>query len=187
MRSVRYQCDRTGKYEEVGKGKINLRYHAVALESASGWEKGARLAEHTVSFFLNTDPSLGFFEDTETFQGGPNSARSEVQPLGSKSWKLRLNTTHPAYEAIKEEEERVKVLQKQLELGSAGGLSELAHEEVLDKIASRDRGFLGALRERFLHGNAQLLRPGRHRHGRDSRFGSQGLNRRSKTNTIEAP
>lgn len=93
------------KFREVRRGKILLRCHAVALQTTKDWEKGTRLAEHNVAFYLNMDPSYGFFDDQTTFQGGPEKPRSEAQPLVSdvRLWQLRINTTHPAYEALSDE------------------------------------------------------------------------------------
>lgn len=93
------------KYREVHRGKILLRCHAVALETTRDWEKGTRLAEHNVAFFLNMDPSYGFFDDQTTFEGGPEKPRSEAQPLVSDArlWQLRINKTHPAYETLLDE------------------------------------------------------------------------------------
>ncbi|WXG43856.1 MAG: hypothetical protein WED04_07470 [Promethearchaeati archaeon SRVP18_Atabeyarchaeia-1] len=86
------------QYQDVLRGTITLRCHAIALETTKLWEKGHRLAEHNINFYLNMDPSYGFFEEPEYFDGGPNKPRSETQPLeGSRSWRLRINRTHPAY------------------------------------------------------------------------------------------
>jgi hypothetical protein len=87
------------RYQEIHRGKVILRCHAVALESTKQWEKGTRLAEHNVSFFLNMDPSYGFFDEEEFFDGGSAKSRSEAAPLEgtSRTWRLRINNTHPAF------------------------------------------------------------------------------------------
>ena len=146
-------------YQDVGKGQVNLRCHAVAMETTKEWEKGVKLAEHTMAFFLNTDPSLGFFEDpTEYFEGGPTGPRSAVQSSG-RAWKLRINTTPPAFLAAKDDDVRaknylfeqmanqiayvlvrtdqVKPMQRQLELDKLGTFADLAPEEILERVAYR--------------------------------------------------
>lgn len=147
------------RYQEIGRGQINLRCHAVAIETSPQWTKGLKLAENTIGFFLNMDPYLGFFEDQEYFDGGPHAARSEAQSLGQRSWKLRINKTHPAYIAAQDDTERVKnylfelmaaqiayvlvraddvkVLQKQLELGDISTFGDLSLEDVLQRVAYR--------------------------------------------------
>jgi hypothetical protein len=100
------------KYEEMRRGRVILRCHSVATEGTRNWEKGRRLAEHNLSFFLNMDPSYGFFEDPVFFDGGPTKSRSEAMPVegshGSRLWTLRINRTHPAFVASQEDESRQK-------------------------------------------------------------------------------
>lgn len=94
------------KYDEVRRGKILLRCHAAALEATKDWEKGTRLAEHNVAFYLNMDPSYGFFDEHSTFEGGPEKPRSEAQPLeSSRLWRFNINVTHPAYKALQSADE----------------------------------------------------------------------------------
>lgn len=147
------------RYQDVGKGQVNLRCHSVATETSAEWEKGAKLAEHTMAFFLNTDPSLGFFEDpTEYFEGGAAAPRSAVLSSG-RAWRLRINTTHPAFLAVKDDESRarnylfeqmaaqiayvlvrtdqVRPLQRQLELDKVSTFADLAPEEILERVAYR--------------------------------------------------
>jgi len=86
------------KYSEVGRGKMFLRCHAVALEDSQLWEKGERLAESNVSFYLNMDPRYGFFEDPVYSKDGPLKPRSQAEPVeGLQRWQIRINSTHPAY------------------------------------------------------------------------------------------
>jgi hypothetical protein len=86
------------KYSEVGKGKIILRCHAVALEATNIWEKSERLAENNVSFYLNMDPRYGFFEDPVFSPDGPAKPKSVAKPVeGLQRWQIRINNTHPAY------------------------------------------------------------------------------------------
>jgi len=97
------------RYREVHRGKVILRCHAVATEKAPQWDKGTRLAEHNVTFYLNMDPAYGFFEDPEFFEGGSRAPRSEAQPVeGLSLWKLRINSTHPAYLEAHNDELRLK-------------------------------------------------------------------------------
>jgi hypothetical protein len=100
------------KYEEMRRGRVILRCHSVATEGTKSWEKGRRLAEHNISFFLNMDPSYGFFEDPVFFDGGPTKPRSEAMPVegshGSRLWTLRINRTHPAFVASQQDEGRQK-------------------------------------------------------------------------------
>jgi hypothetical protein len=100
------------KYQDVRRGKMILRCHAVALETTKKWEKGFRLAEHNISFYLNMDPSYGFFEDPVYFDGGPLQPRSEAQPVqgsaGIRLWTIRINKTHPAYISAQADEIRQK-------------------------------------------------------------------------------
>jgi hypothetical protein len=150
-----------GTYQEVGRGKVNLRSHATALERNKLWDKGDRLAEHTVSVFVNMDPTYGFFDNSESFEGGGEGPRSEAQPIiGTRSWKFRLNITHPAYlkKAEWDDDERedyffeemakqtayvlvrtdqFETLKEIVHLDSSESLEELGHDEVLDKIAFR--------------------------------------------------
>lgn len=139
------------KYAEVHRGKIILRCHAVALEATKIWEKGTRLAEHNLSFYLNMDPSYGFFEDPEYFDGGSNKPRSEAQPLeGSRLWRLRINKTHPAYGATKANDlylkdylfeemarQTVFVLLRKNQRDSIRKLAEL-HAEEIDQMEPED-------------------------------------------------
>ena len=146
-------------YQEIDRGKVNLRCHAAATENSRLWKKGDRLAEHTVSFLLNADPSYGFFEREEYWEGGPDGPRSEAQRIEAKSWKFRLNTTHPAYKATEPDAARRKdyffeqmakqavyvlvsteqldVLRKHVGLGQGETLDDLSHEDVLQKVAFR--------------------------------------------------
>jgi hypothetical protein len=90
------------KYSEVGKAKMILRCHAVALEATSMWENRRKLDVNDVIFYLNKDPGYGFFEDPDYNQDGPTKPRSIAKPMeGIKRWKISINSTHPAYEAVK--------------------------------------------------------------------------------------
>jgi hypothetical protein len=92
------------KYSEVDKAKMILRCHAVALEATSMWENRRKLDVNDVVFYLNKDPVYGFFEDPDYNQDGPAKPRSIAKPMeGIKRWKISINSTHPAYEAIKED------------------------------------------------------------------------------------
>ena len=147
-------------YDEVNRGKINLRCHSVATQSCKFWEKGARLAEHTTAFFLNMDPAYGFFEETEGFDGGAEGPRSEARSIeASRSWKFRYNMTHPAYLNGKQDEIEHKdylfeemtkqtsyvllrnghyeALRKYCGLDSRTKLDDLGPEDVLEKVAFR--------------------------------------------------
>lgn len=91
-------------YGEVERGKINLRCHAVATKKTKSWDKGEKMAEHTVAFYLNMDPDYGFFEDHDYWGGGADGPRSEAAPIeGGKAWCLRINIDHPAYIAAAED------------------------------------------------------------------------------------
>lgn len=73
------------QYQDVLRGTITLRCHAIALETTKLWEKGHRLAEHNINFYLNMDPSYGFFEEPEDFDGGrisPARRRNHLKDLG---------------------------------------------------------------------------------------------------------
>jgi hypothetical protein len=146
-------------YQDVGRGQINIRCHAVALETTKEWERGTKLAEHTMAFFLNTDPSVGFFEfPPEYFEGGLASPRSAVQSSG-RAWKLRINTTHPAFVVSKDDDirarnylfeqmaaqiayvlvrtDQVKPLQRQLELDKIDTFADLSPDEIIERVAYR--------------------------------------------------
>jgi hypothetical protein len=93
------------KYSEIGKAKMLLRCHAVALEATSLWEDRRKLDVNDVVFYLNQDPGYGFFEDPDYNQDGPAKPRSIAKPMeGNKRWKISINSTHPAYEAVKEDD-----------------------------------------------------------------------------------
>jgi len=93
------------KYSEIGKAKMILRCHAVALEATNMWENHRKLDVNDVVFYLNKDPGYGFFEDQEYNQDGPSKPRSIARPMeGIKRWKISINIKHPAYEAVKEDE-----------------------------------------------------------------------------------
>lgn len=86
------------KYEEVGRGKIKLRCSVAALEATPDWEKGRRLGELTTMVYLEMDPAAGLFEEFALWNGGPNAPRSEAKPTaGTRSWRLDLNSGHPAF------------------------------------------------------------------------------------------
>jgi hypothetical protein len=98
------------KYSELRRGKVILRCHAVALEATSLWEKATRLAEHNLPFYLNMDPSYGFFDEPTYFDGGKESPRSEAQPLeGNRLWEFRINNTHPAFIRLQTEDDEQKI------------------------------------------------------------------------------
>jgi hypothetical protein len=86
-------------YQEVHRGRINLRCHLVALKGSEQWRKGDRLAESNTAFWLNMDPAYGFWEDIVFHQGGPAEPRSEARSSdgSSRTWRLSINETHPAY------------------------------------------------------------------------------------------
>jgi hypothetical protein len=93
------------KYSEVDKGKMILRCHAVALENTSLWENRRKLDVNDAIFYLNKDPGYGFFEDTEYSSDGPTKPRSIAKSVeGIKRWKMWINNTHPAFEAVKGDE-----------------------------------------------------------------------------------
>jgi hypothetical protein len=93
------------KYSEIGKAKMLLRCHAVALEATSLWENRRKLDVNDVVFYLNKDPGYGFFEDPDYNQDGPAKPRSIAKPMeGNKRWKISINSMHPAYEAVKEDD-----------------------------------------------------------------------------------
>lgn len=90
------------KYSEVGKAKMILRCHAVALEATNMWENRRKLDMNDVVFYLNKDQAYGFFEDPDYNQDGPAKPRSIAKPMeGITRWKISINSTHPAYEAVK--------------------------------------------------------------------------------------
>ncbi|MGH9917959.1 MAG: hypothetical protein ACRD6W_03665, partial [Nitrososphaerales archaeon] len=148
------------KYEEAGRGKIKLRCTATALESTDAWEKGLRLAEHTMIFYLEMDPAYGLFEETSYVPWGPAKARSKATPTaGMKSWRLDINSTHPAFlDATSDAERQVDyifeecarqttyvllsrgqydAMRRVLELDPHTRLEDLEHEDVLSEIAYR--------------------------------------------------
>ena len=151
------------KYEEVRRGKIILRCHSTAIENTKDWEKGSRLAEHNLAFYLNMDPSYGFFEDPVFFNGGPLKPRSESMPVegshGSRLWTLRINRTHPAFVATQQDEVREKnylfeemarqtvyvllrrdqfdPIRKLADLQSAEEIRDLEPEDILQMVAYR--------------------------------------------------
>lgn len=92
------------KYSEVEKGKMILRCHAVALESTSMWENRRKLDVNDVIFYLNKDPGYGFFEDPDYTSDGPTKPRSIVKPMEGQRWKMWINNTHPAYEAVRDDD-----------------------------------------------------------------------------------
>jgi hypothetical protein len=125
-------------YQEIGRGKINLRMHAVALEGSKFWEKGDRVAEHTIPFFLNMDPNYGFFDpEPEWNQDGENSPRSRAKSLeGVKTWKLSINTLHPAYRSVEADPDAFKdYLFEQMARQTVFVLLKTGHGEALAKQA----------------------------------------------------
>jgi len=86
-------------YQDVGRGKINLRCHAVAMLAGPLWNRGDRVAENTLSFFLNTDPAYGFWEETVFSQDGPARSLAQwtgrVEPGSSSSTQLIPLTSGP--------------------------------------------------------------------------------------------
>jgi hypothetical protein len=89
-------------YETVGQGKVRLRCRVTALKSAGTIEKGDRWT-CDVPWWLNRDePGLGIFADQDSWEGGPKSPRSKVEPLGSNSYKFVLNRTHPDYDLVRD-------------------------------------------------------------------------------------
>jgi len=100
------------RYGEVRRGKIKLRCAATGLETTGLWEKGRRLAEKTTVFYLEMDPSYGLFEDTALVPMGPGEPRSKASATaGTKSWKLDINSNHPAFiDADPDDEARVEYI-----------------------------------------------------------------------------
>ena len=100
------------RYGEVNRGKIKLRCTATGLESTNLWERGRRLAEKTTMFYLEMDPSYGLFEDIGWVPAGAGEPRSKASPTaGTKSWKLDINITHPAFlNADPDEDRRVEYI-----------------------------------------------------------------------------
>jgi hypothetical protein len=130
-------------YQDVGRGKVNLRCHAVATTTSDQWHKGDRLAENTVSFFLNMDPAYGFWEDTVFHQGGPAEPRSEPRPVDAalRTWKLSINETHPAYISTEEDEQRRKeYLFEEMARQTIYVLLRMSQEDVLAKLADLGGG-----------------------------------------------
>jgi hypothetical protein len=147
-----------GRYTEIGRGKMLLRCHAVATESTSEWEKGKRLDEHDVVFYLNTDPAYGFFEEAVYSSDGPTKPRSRARPVeGLQRWSIEINNTHPAFRAVFGDEEltkdyifeemarqtvfvlltrdQVPALRRLTDLGTTDEISEMEPEEILQQIA----------------------------------------------------
>jgi len=90
-------------YESVGQGKVRLRCRVTALKSVGTIEKGDRWT-CDVPWWLNRDePGLGIFADQDSWDGGPKSPRSKVEPLGSNSYKFVLNRTHPDYGVVRDD------------------------------------------------------------------------------------
>ncbi len=85
------------------KGKVILRATVVALEDSKmgTFTKGDKLAKQDTSFWVNIDSGKGIFEDYRGWEGGHDEPRSKIQPEGA-GYICLLNTTHPAYELLKE-------------------------------------------------------------------------------------
>lgn len=127
-----------GQYQDVGRGKVNLRCHGAALDTTRQWRKGDRLAENTVSFFLNMDPAYGFWEDTVFHQGGPAEPRSEPRPVdtANRTWKLSVNETHPAYVRTEDDEIlRKDYLFEEMARQTIYVLLQMNHDEPVAKLA----------------------------------------------------
>jgi len=123
------------KYNEIRRGKIILRCHAVALETTALWEKSTRLAEHNLPFYLNMDPSYGFFDDPTYFDGGRESPRSEAQPLeGNRLWEFKINNTHPAYLQLQTEDDEQKIKNYIFEEMARQTVFVLLRKEQIDSI-----------------------------------------------------
>jgi hypothetical protein len=125
-------------YQEVKRGKVNLRCHAAALTSTDLWLRGARLAENTVGFFLNMDPAYGFWEDTVFHEGGAGKPRSEPRQVDAagRTWKLSINETHPAYTRVKDDELRcVEYLFEEMARQTIYVLLKMNQEVVVVKLA----------------------------------------------------
>lgn len=127
------------KYLEIAKGKIILRCHATALEATSLWEKGERLAESNVTFFLNMDPRYGFFEDPVYSRGGPSKPMSIAEPIegGLQRWQISINSTHPAYldASRKDDVEQRNYLFKEMARQTVYVLLHRNQIEILKKLA----------------------------------------------------
>ena len=126
-------------YEEVARGKVNIRCHAAALESSAVWQKGERLAENTVSFYLNMDPAYGFWESTMFHDGGSSQPRSEPRAVDSagRSWELAINQTHPAYLQTEADElRRTGYLFEEMARQTIAILLRMNQEEAIVKLAS---------------------------------------------------
>ncbi len=128
----------SGKYQEVHRGKINLRCHLVALAASGQWPKGSRLAESNTAFWLNVDPAYGFWEETVFHQGGPAEPRSEARSSdgGSRTWRLSINETHPAYLYTEPDEGRRKdYLFEEMARQTIYVLLQMNQEDVVAKLA----------------------------------------------------
>ena len=145
------------KYSEVEKGKMYLRCHAVALEETSLWENRRKLDVNDVIFYLNKDPGYGFFEDPEYTSEGPDKPRSFAKSIEGGRWKMWVNNTHPAFQAVEhdsdltsdyafEEMARQTVfvllqvgdsntIKKLLKLSTIGNLDDLTPSELLRTVA----------------------------------------------------
>lgn len=83
------------------RGPVILRATAIALENSqsSSYRKGDKLKKSDLRFWINMDSGKGVFEDTRSFEGGPEEPRSKVQAEG-QGYIFYLNVTHPAYENL---------------------------------------------------------------------------------------
>lgn len=150
------------KYAQIEKGKMLLRCGVTALDSTEQWEKGTRLGENNVTFWLNTSPSYGFFDSEGVFEGGAERPRSEVKRTESnRGWVFNLNVTHPAYKAIPQDDQErkedynfeemarrvitvllsknnapsISTIKKLAGLASSDKIEEMAPEDLLERIA----------------------------------------------------
>jgi hypothetical protein len=127
------------KYSEIDKGKIILRCHATALETTNLWEKGERLAESNVTFFLNMDPRYGFFEETKYKDFGPSKPMSWAEPVegGLQRYRICINSTHPAYTDVsrKDDVERRNYLFKEMARQTVYVLLHRNQTEAIKKLA----------------------------------------------------
>jgi len=126
-------------YEEVGGGKVNLRCHAAALEASALWQKGQRLAESTVPFFLNMDPGYGFWEGTDWHEGGTSEPRSEPRAAdaGGRTWRLVINITHPAYLQTEADDQRRRdYLFEEMARQTIAVLLRMSQEDALATLAA---------------------------------------------------
>lgn len=96
------------KFDQEALGSLDhspatLRAEVISRVDQLKMEKGDRIARHDTVFWVNRDPpGLGPFEEIEWWRGGPLEPRSEVKPgQDTDKYILRLNSTHPAYEAAK--------------------------------------------------------------------------------------